>query len=27
LYGTPKTCKEGNGLQCAANQYGVNRGP
>lgn len=23
LYSTPKTCKEGNGLQCAANQIGV----
>ena len=22
LYGTPTTCKEGNGLQCAANQLG-----
>jgi hypothetical protein len=22
LYATPKTCKEGNGLQCAANQFG-----
>tara|TARA_B110000495_G_C23011255_1_gene598154 strand:+ start:1348 stop:1962 length:615 start_codon:yes stop_codon:yes gene_type:complete len=22
LYKTPETCKEGNGLQCAANQYG-----
>ena len=21
-YGTPPTCKEGNGLQCAANQLG-----
>ena len=27
LYSTPKTCKEGNGLQCAANVYGVNKGP
>ena len=27
LYGTPPTCKEGNGLQCAANQYGVSKGP
>ena len=27
LYSTPKTCKEGNGLQCAANMYGVNKGP
>ena len=27
LYATPKTCKEGNGLQCAANMYGVNKGP
>ena len=27
LYATPKTCKEGNGLQCAANMYGVNNGP
>jgi hypothetical protein len=27
LYLTPKTCKEGNGLQCAANQYGMSRGP
>ena len=27
LYGTPPTCKEGNGVQCAANQYGVSRGP
>jgi hypothetical protein len=23
LYLTPRTCKEGNGLQCAANQYGT----
>ena len=23
LYSTPATCKEGNGLQCAANQIGV----
>ena len=23
LYSTPKTCKEGNGFQCAANMYGV----
>ena len=23
LYGTMPTCKEGNGLQCAANQYSV----
>jgi hypothetical protein len=23
LYATPETCKEGNGLQCAANQIGV----
>ena len=23
LYSTPPTCKEGNGLQCAANQIGV----
>ena len=27
LYATPKTCKEGNGLQCAANMYGVSNGP
>jgi len=27
LYGTPPTCKEGNGVQCAANQYGVQKGP
>tara|TARA_B100000686_G_scaffold351790_1_gene451604 strand:- start:1012 stop:1680 length:669 start_codon:yes stop_codon:yes gene_type:complete len=27
LYATPKTCKEGNGLQCAANIYGVSKGP
>ena len=27
LYATPKTCKEGNGLQCAANMYDVNQGP
>ena len=27
LYSTPKTCKEGNGLQCAANVYGVSKGP
>ena len=27
LYATPKTCKEGNGLQCAANMYGVSKGP
>ena len=27
LYATPKTCKEGNDLQCAANMYGVNKGP
>ena len=27
LYGTPPTCKEGNGVQCAANQYGVAKGP
>tara|TARA_Y100000590_G_C15745201_1_gene1021771 strand:- start:4651 stop:5304 length:654 start_codon:yes stop_codon:yes gene_type:complete len=27
LYSTPKTCKEGNGLQCAANMFGVNKGP
>ena len=27
LYGTMPTCKEGNGLQCAANQYGVSQGP
>jgi hypothetical protein len=26
LYKTPKTCKEGNGLQCAANQYGGSGG-
>ena len=26
LYGTPPTCKEGNGLQCAANQLGEHRG-
>ena len=26
LYGTPPTCKEGNGLQCAANQSGEHRG-
>ena len=27
LYATPKTCKEGNGLQCAANVYGASKGP
>ncbi len=27
LYATPKTCKEGNGLQCAANMYGASKGP
>tara|TARA_Y100000389_G_scaffold176648_1_gene188318 strand:+ start:274 stop:918 length:645 start_codon:yes stop_codon:yes gene_type:complete len=27
LYARPKSCKEGNGLQCAANMYGVNKGP
>jgi hypothetical protein len=27
LYKTPPTCKEGNGLQCAANQYGYGGGP
>ena len=27
LYARPKSCKEGNGLQCAANMYGVNQGP
>ena len=27
LYLTPETCKEGNGLQCAANQYGGSKGP
>ena len=27
LYGSPPTCKEGNGLQCAANQAGVSKGP
>ena len=27
LYATPPTCKEGNGLQCAANQLGVGSGP
>jgi len=27
LYGTPPTCKEGNGLQCGANQMGVPKGP
>ena len=27
LYATPPTCKEGNGLQCAANQIGVRKGP
>ena len=27
LYSTPKTCKEGNGLQCAANMFGVRKGP
>lgn len=27
LYGTPPTCKEGNGVQCAANQYGASKGP
>lgn len=27
LYGSPPTCKEGNGLQCAANQAGVPKGP
>ena len=26
LYQTPPTCKEGNGLQCAANQSGEHRG-
>lgn len=26
LYATPPTCKEGNGLQCAANQSGEHRG-
>ena len=26
LYSTPPTCKEGNGLQCAANGYGTPRG-
>ena len=26
LYATPPTCKEGNGLQCAANQLGEHRG-
>ena len=26
LYSTPPTCKEGNGIQCAANQIGVRRG-
>ena len=25
-YATPPTCKEGNGLQCAANQLGEHRG-
>ena len=25
-YQTPPTCKEGNGLQCAANQLGEHRG-
>lgn len=27
LYARPSSCKEGNGLQCAANMYGVNQGP
>jgi len=27
LYATPPSCKEGNGLQCAANQLGVGSGP
>ena len=27
LYATPPTCKEGNGLQCGANQLGVGSGP
>ena len=27
LYARPKSCKEGNGLQCAANMYGVSQGP
>tara|TARA_Y100000389_G_scaffold172315_1_gene180652 strand:+ start:188 stop:865 length:678 start_codon:yes stop_codon:yes gene_type:complete len=27
LYGSLPTCKEGNGLQCAANQAGVPKGP
>ena len=27
LYQTPSTCKEGNGLQCAANQSGMHIGP
>ena len=27
LYATPPTCKEGNGLQCAANQLGIGSGP
>ena len=26
LYSTPPTCKEGNGIQCAANQIGVRKG-
>lgn len=27
LYARPRSCKEGNGLQCAANMYGVSQGP
>lgn len=27
LYSTPPTCKEGNGIQCSANQVGVRAGP
>ena len=27
LYSTPPTCKEGNGIQCAANGYGTTGGP
>ena len=27
LYARPTSCKEGNGLQCAANMYGVSQGP
>ena len=27
LYATPPSCKEGNGLQCGANQLGIGSGP